>query len=85
MQRTLKLYKLPEKTRTAGFRKMVAADLPRAHKLLAEVKCNLCYWIDYIMKVIILDLNEQRWGLHTVQGVCQLEIYFNKISQNIHS
>ncbi|XP_069702884.1 glycylpeptide N-tetradecanoyltransferase 1 [Periplaneta americana] len=36
MQRTLKLYKLPEKTRTAGFRKMVAADLPRAHKLLAE-------------------------------------------------
>lgn len=45
MQRTLKLYKLPEKMRTAGFRKMVAADLPRAHKLLAEVKFNLWYWI----------------------------------------
>lgn len=36
MQRTLKLYKLPEKTRTPGFRKMVAADLCRAHKLVAE-------------------------------------------------
>ncbi|PSN36023.1 Glycylpeptide N-tetradecanoyltransferase [Blattella germanica] len=36
MQRTLKLYKLPDKTRTNGFRKMVPADLPRAHKLLAE-------------------------------------------------
>lgn len=66
MQRTLKLYKLPEKTRTAGFRKMVAADLPRAHKLLAEVKCNLYYLIDHIMKVIIVDLNEQRWGPRTV-------------------
>jgi len=66
MQRTLKLYKLPEKTRTAGFRKMVAADLPRAHKLLAEVKCNLYYLIDHIIKVIILDLNEQKWGPHTV-------------------
>jgi hypothetical protein len=37
MQRTLKLYKLPEKMRTPGFRRMVAADLPRAHKLVAEV------------------------------------------------
>lgn len=66
MQRTLKLYKLPEKTRTAGFRKMVAADLSRAHKLLAEVKYNLCYLVDHIMTVIILDLNEQRWGRHTL-------------------
>lgn len=66
MQRTLKLYKLPEKTRTAGFRKMVAADLPRAHKLLAEVKCDLCYLVDHIMTVIILDLNEQSWGPHTL-------------------
>jgi len=72
MQRTLKLYKLPEKTRTAGFRKMVAADLPRAHRLLAEVKCNLCYWIDRIMKVIILDLNEQRCGAHI-----QYKVYAN--------
>lgn len=36
MQRTLKLYKLPENTKTPGFRKMTAADLPHAHKLLEE-------------------------------------------------
>lgn len=36
MQRTLKLYKLPETTKTPGFRKLVAADLPRAQKLLAD-------------------------------------------------
>ncbi|GLH08960.1 hypothetical protein R5R35_006066 [Gryllus longicercus] len=36
MQRTLKLYKLPESTKTPGFRKMTPADLPRAHKLLEE-------------------------------------------------
>lgn len=37
MQRTLKLFKLPDTPRTPGFRKMVATDVPRAHKLLVEV------------------------------------------------
>lgn len=59
MQRTLKLYKLPEKTRTAGFRKMIAADLPRAHRLLAEVKFKLCDWIDCVITVIIVGFNEE--------------------------
>lgn len=36
MQRTLKLYKLPEQTKTPGFRKMTAADLPKARKLLTD-------------------------------------------------
>ncbi|CAH1155506.1 unnamed protein product [Phaedon cochleariae] len=36
MQRTLKLYKLPDKTKTPGYRKMTAADVPKAHKLLVE-------------------------------------------------
>ncbi|KAL1123129.1 hypothetical protein AAG570_002217, partial [Ranatra chinensis] len=36
MQRTLKLYKLPEQTKTPGFRKMTAADLPRVQKLLLD-------------------------------------------------
>ncbi|XP_014281224.1 glycylpeptide N-tetradecanoyltransferase 2 [Halyomorpha halys] len=36
MQRTLKLYKLPEQTKTPGFRKLVPADLPKAKKLLTD-------------------------------------------------
>ncbi|XP_049844799.1 glycylpeptide N-tetradecanoyltransferase 2-like [Schistocerca gregaria] len=36
MQRTLKLYKLPDTTKTPGFRKMTAADLPQAHVLVNE-------------------------------------------------
>ncbi|XP_018561998.1 glycylpeptide N-tetradecanoyltransferase 1-like [Anoplophora glabripennis] len=36
MQRTLKLYKLPDKPKTPGFRKMTVADIPLAHKLLVE-------------------------------------------------
>lgn len=38
MQRTLKLHKLPESTRTPGFRKLTEKDLPQARKLLSNVK-----------------------------------------------
>ncbi|XP_055679514.1 glycylpeptide N-tetradecanoyltransferase [Lutzomyia longipalpis] len=34
MQRTVKLYKLPETTKTPGFRKLTPRDIPEAHKLL---------------------------------------------------
>ncbi|KAJ8686579.1 hypothetical protein QAD02_022373 [Eretmocerus hayati] len=34
MQRTLKLYKLPEDTKTPGFRKLVKGDVKQGHKLL---------------------------------------------------
>ncbi|XP_052863231.1 glycylpeptide N-tetradecanoyltransferase [Anopheles cruzii] len=34
MQRTIKLYKLPDQPKTPGFRKMVEADLPGIHRLL---------------------------------------------------
>lgn len=37
MQRTLKLYKLPENTKVPGFRKLVQADVPQAHKILSDV------------------------------------------------
>lgn len=37
MQRTLKLHKLPETTRTPGFRKLTEKDLPQARKLLSNV------------------------------------------------
>ncbi|XP_071102854.1 glycylpeptide N-tetradecanoyltransferase 2-like [Haliotis cracherodii] len=36
MQRTLKLYKLPESTKTPGFRPFTPADVPEAYKLLAS-------------------------------------------------
>ncbi|XP_026282999.1 glycylpeptide N-tetradecanoyltransferase 1 [Frankliniella occidentalis] len=36
MQRTLKLFKLPESTKTPGFRVMRQSDIPAAHKLLMD-------------------------------------------------
>ncbi|KAF2894338.1 hypothetical protein ILUMI_11835 [Ignelater luminosus] len=36
MQRTLKLYKLPDEPKTPGFRKLTIKDIPQAHKLLQE-------------------------------------------------
>lgn len=40
MQRTLKLYKLPENTKVPGFRKLVYTDIPQAHKILTEVSIS---------------------------------------------
>lgn len=36
MQRTIKLYRLPEKPKTPGFRKLTDADCPQAYKLLVN-------------------------------------------------
>lgn len=36
MQRTLKLFKLPDTTKTPGFRVMRSSDIPGAHKLLMD-------------------------------------------------
>eukprot|EP00112_Aurelia_sp_Birch-Aquarium-sp1_P014249 Seg3063.2 transcript_id=Seg3063.2/GoldUCD/mRNA.D3Y31 product="Glycylpeptide N-tetradecanoyltransferase 2" protein_id=Seg3063.2/GoldUCD/D3Y31 len=36
MQRIMRLYRLPEETKTKGFRQMRREDVPKAHKLLAE-------------------------------------------------
>lgn len=44
MQRTLKLYRLPESTKTPGFRKMVPDDIPKVHKLLNKVSTNKFYF-----------------------------------------
>lgn len=38
MQRTLRLFKLPDKPEIPGFRKLVMDDVQKAHKLLQEVK-----------------------------------------------
>lgn len=40
MQRTLKLYRLPEQPKTAGFRRLTEADCPQAYKLLVTVSLN---------------------------------------------
>ena len=36
MQRTVKFYKLPDNTKTPGFREMTPADVPEAFKLFSE-------------------------------------------------
>jgi glycylpeptide N-tetradecanoyltransferase len=36
MQRTIKLYKLPDTTKTPGFRKIMDKDVPKAFKLLKD-------------------------------------------------
>jgi len=41
MQRTLKLYKLPDNTKVPGFRKMTYTDIPQAHKILMEVSVRM--------------------------------------------
>lgn len=55
MQRTLKLHKLPDSTRTPGFRKLTEKDLPQARKLLTSVR------IDYtklkVNQIYILFIN----------------------------
>jgi hypothetical protein len=38
MQRTIKLYRLPEAPKTPGFRKLTEPDCQQAFTLLAEVK-----------------------------------------------
>jgi glycylpeptide N-tetradecanoyltransferase len=41
MQRTIKLYRLPEAPKTPGFRKMKREDVPKAFKLLYDVGIKL--------------------------------------------
>lgn len=36
MQRTIKLYKLPDQTKTKGYRRITAKDMDKAHKLVEE-------------------------------------------------
>lgn len=38
MQRTLRLFKLPDSSEITGFRKLVNEDVPKAHKLLQNVR-----------------------------------------------
>lgn len=53
MQRTLKLYKLPENTKVPGFRKLVEADIPQAHKILTDVIT--------ITRIIIVKLKIEKY------------------------
>lgn len=61
MQRTLKLFKLPENTKVAGFRKLVEADIPQAHKILTEVIIFARIYIYiYIVINILIRRKEKR-------------------------
>lgn len=57
MQRTLKLFKLPENTKVPGFRKLVEADIPQAHKILTEV---IIFARIYIVINILIRRKERR-------------------------
>ena len=47
MQRTIKLYRLPEQPKTPGFRKLTEADCPQAYKLLVNVLIFMLLNIKY--------------------------------------
>jgi glycylpeptide N-tetradecanoyltransferase len=47
MQRTIKLYKLPDQPKTPGFRQLTEADCPQAHKLLVNVLTFYIHMIIY--------------------------------------
>ncbi len=46
MQRTLRLFKLPDMPEISGFRKLVIDDVPKAHKLLQEVRL----YCDFVLR-----------------------------------
>ena len=52
MQRHVKLYRLPETTKTEGLRQLKATDVPKACKLLNEVT-NLFYLIRKFIFLIL--------------------------------
>lgn len=55
MQRTLKLHKLPDSTRTPGFRKLTEKDLPQARKLLANVRILYSVNInDFVINIVFI-------------------------------
>ena len=63
MQRHLKLYRLPEETKTPGLRKLKAADIPEVCKLLNTVSLfytnkvlNICVFILKLMLALLLLL-----------------------------
>lgn len=47
MQRTLKLYRLPEETKTPGFRTLELKDIEQAYRLLNTVSLHrgACVWV----------------------------------------
>lgn len=70
MQRTIKLYKLADQTKTPGFRKLTEKDVPQAHKLLNEYlkKFNL---------VPIFSEDEFRHWLLPINGIIDTFIVEN--------
>jgi len=66
MQRTIKLYRLPEQPKTPGFRKLTEADCPQAHKLLVNVLFKYLNDFNLIIKMItILILVFKKFSIST--------------------
>lgn len=55
MQRTIKLYKLPDQPKTPGFRPLKESDIPQAHKLLGE------YLIDFNLIPVFTEDEFRHW------------------------
>ena len=54
MQRTLKLYRLPEQTKVAGFRVLEPKDISQAYKLLNEVRGDWFVAFSHSIKLIFI-------------------------------
>eukprot|EP00924_Labyrinthula_sp_SR-Ha-C_P000580 maker-scaffold_27-snap-gene-3.5-mRNA-1 protein AED:0.01 eAED:0.01 QI:204/1/1/1/1/1/2/231/452 len=52
MQRTIRLYKLPEETRIPGFRKMTRKDVPVVSWLLKQYLSKFKVWIEFTQKEV---------------------------------
>lgn len=55
MQRTIKLYKLPDQPKTKGFRKIEPKDFSKAHKLLME------YLVKYDLAPVFTEKEFEHW------------------------
>lgn len=83
MQRTLKLYKLPDSTKVPGFRKLVYTDVPQAHKILTEVRIKekilayicVCTIFDFLRHVFVLQYLE-KFDLAPIFSVEEFEHWF---------
>lgn len=76
MQRTLKLYKLPDQPKTPGFRKLVAADIPKAHKLLKE-------YLERFNLLPVFTLEEFRHWFLPQNGIVDCFVVVNPETQDI--
>lgn len=74
MQRTIKLFKLPEQTKTFGFRKLTDSDVSGAHKILSE-------YLDKFKLVPIFTEDEFRHWFTPINGVVDSFVVENELGE----